>query len=94
MRAQSTPPFATTEINDCLSHRWRSNFKSDGATRFSEVAGGLNQMTIARFEGLVTASAFVIKKLDLVPIRALRRLHNRLTKEFTTALVRCRLQRR
>ncbi len=27
--------------------RWRSDFKTDGATRFQEVAGGLNQMTIA-----------------------------------------------
>jgi hypothetical protein len=32
--------------------------------------GGLNQMTVARFGFLVAASAFVITKLDLVPIRA------------------------
>jgi hypothetical protein len=25
--------------------RWRAGFKTDGATRFGEVAAGLNQMT-------------------------------------------------
>ena len=33
--------------------RWRSGFKTDGATKFSEVAGGLNQMTRSKFEALV-----------------------------------------
>ena len=71
--------------------RWRSTFKTDGATRFGEVAGGLNQMTIARFENLVAASPLRLAAIDLVPIRKLRRLHNRWTREFTTAVVRCRL---
>ena len=73
---------------------WRSTFKTDGATRFSEVAGGLNQMTIARFEKLVAASPLKFAKLELVPIRKIRRFHNRLTREFTTAIVRCRLIKR
>ena len=37
---------------ECLI-RWRANFKDDGATRFSEVSGGLNQITIAQFEKLI-----------------------------------------
>ena len=71
--------------------QWRSTFKTDGATRFSEVAGGLNQMTIARFEALVANSPLRFASLELVPIRQLRRFHNRLTREFTTTIVRCRL---
>ena len=71
--------------------RWRSDFKSDGATRFAEVAGGLNQMTIARFERIVAASPFRIVKLEAVPIRRLARVANRFTREFTTAIVRCTL---
>jgi SAM-dependent methyltransferase len=71
--------------------RWRSSFKSDGATRFSEVAGGLNQMTIKRFESLVRQSRFTISHIELVPIKKLRYIHNRLTREFTTSIVRCRL---
>ena len=74
--------------------RWRSDFKTDGATKFGEVAGGLNQMTIARFEKVVASSPFEMLELDLVPIRKLKLFHNRLTREFTTALVRCRMRKK
>ena len=73
---------------------WRSRFKTDGATRFSEVAGGLNEMTIAKFEKLVAGSPFKFAALERVPIKKLRRFQNRLTREFTTAIVRCRLVKR
>ncbi len=73
---------------------WRSAFKTDGATRFSEVAGGLNQMTIAGFKELVAGSPFKFAGLELAPIKKLRRIHNRFTREFTTAVVRCRLVKR
>lgn len=73
---------------------WRSTFKTDGATRFSEVAGGLNRMTIAKFDKLIADSPFKLVSFELVPIRKLRPFHNRLTREFTTALVRCRLVKR
>ena len=73
---------------------WRSTFKTDGATRFSEVAGGLNQMTIAKFEQLVAGSPLKCAALELVPIKKLRRFHNRFTREFTIAVVRCRLVNR
>jgi SAM-dependent methyltransferase len=71
--------------------RWRSDFKSDGATRFQEVEGGLNQMTIRRFERIVSESPFEFVRFEAVPIRKLQMLANRLTREFTTALVRCKL---
>jgi hypothetical protein len=58
------------------------------------VAGGLNQISVAKFEALVAASPFKFAALDLVPIKKLRRLHNSLTREFTTAVVRCRLVKR
>ncbi len=73
--------------------QWRNDFKKDGAKKFENVPGGLNRMTIARFERLVRNSPFRSWQLDLVPIRKLQPLHNRLTREFTTALVRCRLER-
>lgn len=74
--------------------RWRSIFKTDGATRFSEVTGGLNQMTIEKFEELIARSPLKFASLELVPIKKLRRFHNRFTREFTTAIVRCRLVKR
>jgi SAM-dependent methyltransferase len=87
-------PWAHLLFSEQALIRWRSDFKSDGATRFSEVAGGLNQMTISRFERLLNESPFEAMSLELVPIRKLRLLHNRLTREFTTAIVRCRLAKR
>ena len=84
-------PWAHLIFSEKALIEWRSGFKSDGARTFSEVAGGLNQMTIRGFERIIAASPFCLSKLDLVPIRKVRLLHNRWTREFTTAVVRCRL---
>jgi SAM-dependent methyltransferase len=74
--------------------RWRSTFKTDGATHFNEVEGGLNQMTIRRFKRLVAESDFEFEEFEAVPIRKLKWLANPLTREFTTAIVRCTLRLR
>jgi len=87
-------PWAHLIFSEKALIRWRSTFKTDGATRFSEVAGGLNQMTVARFEELIAGSPLKSASLELVPIGKLRHFHNRLTREFTTAIVRCRLVKR
>jgi SAM-dependent methyltransferase len=71
--------------------RWRSDFKTDGATRFCEVEGGLNQMTIRRFQSIVAESGFKFAEFEPIPIRKLKPVANRLTREFTTAIVRCKL---
>lgn len=86
-------PWAHLIFSEAALIRWRSDLRSDGATRFSEVEGGLNGMTIARFERLVRCSPFVIESMETRPIRRLRRMHNRLTREFTTSVVRCKLLR-
>jgi SAM-dependent methyltransferase len=87
-------PWAHLVFSEKALIAWRSTFKTDGAARFSEVAGGLNQMTIARLEKLVAASDFRFAAFEPVPIRKLQWLHHRLTREFTTAVVRCRLVKR
>lgn len=84
-------PWSHLLFSEAALIRWRSDFKTDGATRFGDVEGGLNQMTISRFEKLVEASCLRFKAFEIVPIRKLRWLHNRFTREFTTAVVRCRL---
>lgn len=84
-------PFAHLLFTEKALIRWRSDFKTDNATKFSEVAGGLNQMTISKFESILDSSDFKIVDLQCVPIKKLRFLANRLTREFTTSFVRCEL---
>jgi SAM-dependent methyltransferase len=84
-------PWAHLIFSEPALIRWRADIRNDGATRFTEVEGGLNRMTIRAFLRLTSESPFSVEKLDLVPIRKLKFIHNRLTREFTTALVRCKL---
>ena len=65
---------------------------TDGATRFQEVAGGLNQMTISRWERLIRESPLEFLSYELVPIRAVKSLHTRLTREWSTSIVMARLR--
>jgi SAM-dependent methyltransferase len=87
-------PWAHLLFTEKALLRWRSDFKSDGATRFGEVEGGLNQMTVRRFERLVAASDFEVETFDAVPIKRLRRFFTPLTREFLTSIVRCSLRPR
>jgi hypothetical protein len=68
---------------DILDHslliRWRSRFIQDGATRYAEVEGGLNRMTLRRFRRLVARSPLRFETFETIPIRRLRVLANRLT---------------
>ncbi|OUT64011.1 MAG: hypothetical protein CBB70_12795 [Planctomycetaceae bacterium TMED10] len=84
-------PWAHLIFTEQALIRWRSTVRSDGATRFDEVEGGLNQMTIRRFEKIVARSPFRFEELDTVPIQKLQRFACRMTREFTTAIVRCKL---
>lgn len=87
-------PWAHLIFSERALIRWRSDLRADGATRFGEVEGGLNGMTIARFQRLLEGSPFVVDSFETKPIRKLRFMHNRLTREFTTSVVRCTLHKR
>jgi SAM-dependent methyltransferase len=80
-------PFSHLLFSERALVRWRSMHKSDGATTIAE--SGLNKMTIRRFIRFVEASPLKFASFELLPIRPLRLLANRLTREFTTAAVRC-----
>jgi 2-polyprenyl-3-methyl-5-hydroxy-6-metoxy-1,4-benzoquinol methylase len=82
-------PWAHFIFSERAFLRWFSHFNHDGHTSFESV--GLNRMTIARFKRIVEASEWQIASFEAVPIRKLRWLHNRLTREFTTSIVRCKL---
>ncbi len=84
-------PWAHLIFTEKALIRWRSDFKKDEATRFSEVEGGLNQMTIAKFEKIVEDSPFTLEKLEAVPIRGIKLLGTRPLREFGASIIRCRL---
>jgi SAM-dependent methyltransferase len=87
-------PWAHLVFTERALIRWRSDFKHDGATRFNEVEGGLNQITIRKFRQLVARSPLEFSTFEAVPIRKLRPLANPVTREFLTSFVRCRLKLR
>ena len=64
---------------------------NDGATRFSEVDGGLNQLTISQFEDIVAASPFRIEKLETVPIKGFNLFKIRPLREIGSSIVQCKL---
>jgi ubiquinone/menaquinone biosynthesis C-methylase UbiE len=87
-------PWAHVLLTEKALMKWRSKYKTDGAKRFEEVAGGLNQMSVGKFERLVAASPLRFEQFECVPIRATRVLHCRLTRELLTSVVRCTLVHR
>ena len=71
--------------------RWRSDFKDDGATKFSEVDGGLNQINIAQFEKILDASALEAEYIHTIPIKGLNILKAKALREFGSSMVVCKL---
>jgi SAM-dependent methyltransferase len=87
-------PWAHLIFTEHALIRWRSDFKTDGATRFQEVEGGLNQMTIRTFRKLVGQSELQFDAFEVIPIRPARWLCFSFTREFLTSIVRCTLRKR
>jgi SAM-dependent methyltransferase len=84
-------PWAHLVFTESVQMRWYREDSGIAAYRFGEVAGGLNKLTVSRFIKIVSQSDFTLENFEPVPIRKLRLLANRLTREFTTAVVRCKL---
>lgn len=82
-------PYSHLLFSESALVRWRSLYKTDGATTIEE--SGLNRMTISRFERIVARSPFKFAAFEAVPIRRLKPIANAVTREFTTATVRCKL---
>ncbi len=73
----------------------RRRYFDDGATRFEHIAGGLNRMTVERFERIVAESGFRVDTLEPVPIRKLRPLaRHRALREYVTSVVHAELEKR
>lgn len=73
--------------------RWRNQFYHDGATRFHEVAGGLNKLSISSFEKIFKNSGFVVEEFYCKPIKGWRWLQLIMGRELTTSMVLVRLRK-
>ncbi|MBC7712267.1 MAG: class I SAM-dependent methyltransferase [Rhizobacter sp.] len=86
-------PWAHLIFTEKALIRWRSQFYKDGASKFGEVAGGLNQLSIAQFEDLFNKSGFIVEDLNCKPIRGQRWLQKIVGREFMTSMVLVRLKK-
>jgi len=84
-------PYAHLLFTEGALMRWYRDKSGGEARHFGDVRGGLNQLTIREFERIIDQSDFKLERLGAVPIRKLRPVANRLTREFTTSVVRCKL---
>jgi len=84
-------PWAHLIFTERSLMRWHSRFYPGGYTHFIELPEPLNRMTVRKFKGLVARSPLEMVTFRTVPIRRVRVLHNRLTEEFFTSVVQCRL---
>lgn len=84
-------PWAHLVFSEPVLMRWHREKYGSNAYHFEEVAGGLNQLTLKRFEEIIAQSDFEFESYAEVPIRRLKFMANKLTREFTTAVVRCKL---
>lgn len=84
-------PWAHLIFTESALIQWRSNFRNDGAKFFNDVAGGLNQMTIAKFLNIVKNSDFKFDYIDTIPIKGIKVLKNKFLREFGSSIVICKL---
>ena len=67
----------------------RERHVRDGVTHFEDLPGGLNRMTVARFEALVAQSGLAIASFEPVAIRGLSFFTaRRATREYFTSIVK------
>ncbi len=86
-------PYAHLLFSERALVKWRGTLPGKEPKQ-SFLDAGLNKMTVKRFERLVRESPFRFASFEAVPIRSLRRFANRVSREFTTSVVRCRLEPR
>lgn len=85
-------PWSHLIFTETAQIKWRADFKTDGATKFSEVAGGLNQLTISKFEQFVANSPFSFERMETVPIKGVGFFKTKWFREIGTSIVRCKLR--
>jgi SAM-dependent methyltransferase len=88
--ALSVFPWAHLIVAEDALNRWRADFNTE-AVGLSASQREPSRMTVRRFRRAVAESNFEIDRFEAVPLRRWAWMANPLTREFVTAVVRCRL---
>ncbi len=87
-------PWVNLLFSETSVLRVRSRFRDDGATRYEEVEGGLNRMTLAKFEQIIINSGMKLHYLKFHATKGLPLVDKiPLVREFLVGAVACILRR-
>jgi SAM-dependent methyltransferase len=86
-------PWLNLLVPEPAMMRLRSRYRSDGASRYEEVTGGLNRMTLAKFERIVGNSGLVVSELQYFGVKGLPLVTRvPILRELLTSAVSCVLR--
>ena len=72
----------------------RSRFRVDGASRYEDVEGGLNRMSLAKFQRLIRQSGFSVRSMQLDAVKGLHAATSvPVVRELLTNRISCILER-
>ena len=83
-------PWSNIVFSEATLLRVRARYRSDGATRYEDIEGGLNKMSVAKFERIIAATGLPVADYRLWAVKRLP-LVTRLPilRELLTAAVSC-----
>jgi len=65
-------PWVNLFFSESIVMKVRKNFRSDGATRYEEVEGGLNKMSVKKFETLIDKSGFTAEDVNYSGVKNMK----------------------
>lgn len=87
-------PWVNVLFSERTVMRVRSRFRDDGAQRYEEVEGGLNRMTLTRFEHVVRGSGMAVESINSFPVKGLPLVDRMpMVREFLTGAASCILRK-